>query len=46
MFFGNEFGNGMGPRKFSLNELTKVTSNFNTENKLGEGGLAQFIEDT
>ncbi|XWS56775.1 hypothetical protein CRYUN_Cryun09bG0114500 [Craigia yunnanensis] len=39
MFFGDEFGNGMGPRKFSLNELAKVTSNFNTENKLGEGGF-------
>ncbi|XWS65803.1 hypothetical protein CRYUN_Cryun05aG0144800 [Craigia yunnanensis] len=39
MFFGDEFGNGMGPRKFSMNELVEVTSNFNTENKLGEGGF-------
>ncbi|XVF24180.1 hypothetical protein REPUB_Repub13aG0105200 [Reevesia pubescens] len=39
LFFDDEFGNGMGPRKFSLDELAKVTSNFNTENKLGEGGF-------
>ncbi|XVE99820.1 hypothetical protein REPUB_Repub03eG0234400 [Reevesia pubescens] len=39
LFFDDEFGNGMGPRKFSLKELAKVTNNFNTENKLGEGGF-------
>ncbi|KAE8714841.1 Lateral organ boundaries domain family protein [Hibiscus syriacus] len=37
--FNNEFGNLIGPRKFSLNELTKAKNNFNTENKLGEGGF-------
>ncbi|XP_017984232.1 PREDICTED: L-type lectin-domain containing receptor kinase IX.1 [Theobroma cacao] len=50
MFFGDEFGNGMGPRKFSLNELAKVTSNFNAENKLGEGGFGSvyrgFLRDS
>ncbi|KAK8517168.1 hypothetical protein V6N13_092454 [Hibiscus sabdariffa] len=47
--FANEFGNGIGPRKFSLNELAKATSDFNTENKLGEGGFGSvyrgFLRD-
>nr|6CTH_A Chain A, Concanavalin A-like lectin protein kinase family protein [Theobroma cacao] len=37
-------------RKFSLNELAKVTSNFNAENKLGEGGFGSvyrgFLRDS
>ncbi|XP_022762146.1 putative receptor-like protein kinase At5g39000 [Durio zibethinus] len=38
VFFGGEFQNGMAPRKFSLVELAKVTSNFKGE-KLGDGGF-------
>ncbi|XWS54607.1 hypothetical protein CRYUN_Cryun10bG0103300 [Craigia yunnanensis] len=38
VFFGGEFQDGMAPRKFSLVELAKVTSNFKGE-KLGEGGF-------
>ncbi|GKV19691.1 hypothetical protein SLEP1_g29918 [Rubroshorea leprosula] len=37
--FGDEFGNGMGPRKFSYNELAKATNNFADDEKLGEGGF-------
>ncbi|XVF57254.1 hypothetical protein PTKIN_Ptkin06aG0190100 [Pterospermum kingtungense] len=44
MFFGDEFGNGMGPRNFSLNELARVTSNFDTESKLGEGGFGSVYK--
>ncbi|KAL4367083.1 hypothetical protein GQ457_05G031820 [Hibiscus cannabinus] len=47
--FADEFGNGIGPRKFSLNELAKATSDFNNENKLGEGGFGSvyrgFLRD-
>ncbi|XVF01470.1 hypothetical protein REPUB_Repub04eG0091900 [Reevesia pubescens] len=38
VFFGGEFQSGMAPRKFSLVELAKVTSNFKGE-KLGKGGF-------
>ncbi|WRX16639.1 Protein kinase domain - like 10 [Theobroma cacao] len=38
-FFAGEFQNGIGPKKFSLVELVKVTSNFKDELKLGEGGF-------
>ncbi|XP_059647962.1 L-type lectin-domain containing receptor kinase IX.1-like [Cornus florida] len=34
-----EFGNGMGPRKFSFKELAIATKNFMEEEKLGEGGF-------
>ncbi|KAK2639755.1 hypothetical protein Ddye_027550 [Dipteronia dyeriana] len=37
--FGNEFENGMGPKKFSYNELANATNNFGEKNKLGEGGF-------
>ncbi|GMJ14482.1 hypothetical protein HRI_005117400 [Hibiscus trionum] len=47
--FNDEFGNGIGPRKFSLNELARATSDFSTENKLGEGGFGSvyrgFLRD-
>ncbi|KAL4367876.1 hypothetical protein GQ457_05G031810 [Hibiscus cannabinus] len=47
--FNDEFGNVIGPRKFSLNELARATSDFNTENKLGEGGFGSvyrgFLRD-
>ncbi|KAL4368549.1 hypothetical protein GQ457_05G031830 [Hibiscus cannabinus] len=47
--FADEFGNRIGPRKFSLNELAKATSDFNNENKLGEGGFGSvyrgFLRD-
>ncbi|KAK8612339.1 hypothetical protein V6N13_092455 [Hibiscus sabdariffa] len=47
--FNDEFGNVIGPRKFSLNELARATSNFNNENKLGEGGFGSvyrgFLRD-
>ncbi|KAK8613556.1 hypothetical protein V6N13_101315 [Hibiscus sabdariffa] len=36
--FDGEFQNGMGPRKFSLVQIAKMTSNFKGE-KLGEGGF-------
>ncbi|GLT42187.1 hypothetical protein SLA2020_162030 [Shorea laevis] len=37
--FGDEFGNGMGPREFSYDELAIATKNFIDEEKLGEGGF-------
>ncbi|GLT68546.1 hypothetical protein SLA2020_407660 [Shorea laevis] len=37
--FMDEFGNGMGPKKFSYDELAKATKNFADEEKLGEGGF-------
>ncbi|GLT46157.1 hypothetical protein SLA2020_199340 [Shorea laevis] len=37
--FGDEFGNGLGPRKFSYDELSKATKDFADEEKLGEGGF-------
>ncbi|KAK8575554.1 hypothetical protein V6N12_063225 [Hibiscus sabdariffa] len=47
--FNDEFGNVIGPRKFSLNELARATSDFNTENKLGQGGFGSvyrgFLRD-
>ncbi|OMO50045.1 hypothetical protein CCACVL1_30680 [Corchorus capsularis] len=45
MLFSDEFGNGMGPRRFSFNELAKVTGNFDDENyKLGEGGFGSVYK--
>ncbi|KAK2639753.1 hypothetical protein Ddye_027548 [Dipteronia dyeriana] len=37
--FGDEFENGMGPKKFSYDELAIATDNFGEKNKLGEGGF-------
>ncbi|GLT46158.1 hypothetical protein SLA2020_199350 [Shorea laevis] len=37
--FGDEFENGLGPRKFSYNELSNASKNFADEEKLGEGGF-------
>ncbi|XP_059647958.1 L-type lectin-domain containing receptor kinase IX.1-like [Cornus florida] len=34
-----EFGKGMGPRKFSYNELARATNYFAEAEKLGEGGF-------
>lgn len=39
VFFAGGFQTGIGPKKFSLVELVKVTSNFKDELKLGEGGF-------
>ncbi|WRX16457.1 Protein kinase domain - like 10 [Theobroma cacao] len=39
VFFSEEFVSGMGPRKFSVNELARVTRNFKDKEKLGEGGF-------
>ncbi|XWS39809.1 hypothetical protein CRYUN_Cryun18bG0086500 [Craigia yunnanensis] len=39
VFFSQEFVNGMGPRNFSFDELSKATSNFKDREKLGEGGF-------
>ncbi|GLT47419.1 hypothetical protein SLA2020_211190 [Shorea laevis] len=48
--FSDEFGNGMGPRKFSYDELAKATKNFADEEKLGEGGFGAvykgFLRDS
>ncbi|XVE66641.1 hypothetical protein DITRI_Ditri08aG0094600 [Diplodiscus trichospermus] len=38
MFFGGKLQDGRAPKKFSLVEIAKVTSNFKCE-KLGEGGF-------
>ncbi|XVE66644.1 hypothetical protein DITRI_Ditri08aG0094900 [Diplodiscus trichospermus] len=38
VFFGVNLRDGMGPKKFSLVDIAKVTSNFRCE-KLGEGGF-------
>ena len=35
----DEFKQGIGPKKFSYNELVSTTSNFVEENKLGQGGF-------
>ncbi|KAK2983192.1 hypothetical protein RJ640_018537 [Escallonia rubra] len=35
----DEFEKGSGPKKFSYSELTRATSNFSEEEKLGEGGF-------
>ncbi|KAK4563523.1 hypothetical protein RGQ29_005872 [Quercus rubra] len=35
----DEFERGIGPKKFSYNELVSATSNFAEENKLGQGGF-------
>ncbi|GLT46160.1 hypothetical protein SLA2020_199370 [Shorea laevis] len=37
--FGDEFGNGLGPKMFSYHELSKATKDFADEEKLGEGGF-------
>ncbi|GKV19690.1 hypothetical protein SLEP1_g29917 [Rubroshorea leprosula] len=37
--FGDEFGNGLGPKMFSYDELSKATKDFADEEKLGEGGF-------
>ena len=41
----DEFERGIGPKKFSYNELVSATSNFAEENKLGQGGFVGFIKD-
>ncbi|GKV19684.1 hypothetical protein SLEP1_g29909 [Rubroshorea leprosula] len=47
---GDEFGNGLGPREFSFDELSKATKNFADEEKLGEGGFGAvykgFLRDS
>ncbi|XP_059439885.1 L-type lectin-domain containing receptor kinase IX.1-like [Corylus avellana] len=35
----NDLQRGMGPRRFSYNELASATHNFSKERKLGEGGF-------
>ncbi|KAF3956217.1 hypothetical protein CMV_018639 [Castanea mollissima] len=35
----DEFERGVGPKKFSYDELVSATSNFAEENKLGQGGF-------
>ncbi|GKV19679.1 hypothetical protein SLEP1_g29905 [Rubroshorea leprosula] len=46
----DEFGNGLGPREFSFDELSKATKNFADEEKLGEGGFGAvykgFLRDS
>ncbi|GLT98035.1 hypothetical protein SLE2022_155630 [Rubroshorea leprosula] len=42
--FGDEFGNGMGPREFSYNELSIATKNFVADEKLGEGGFGSVYK--
>ncbi|GLT47425.1 hypothetical protein SLA2020_211240 [Shorea laevis] len=42
--FDDEFGNGMGAREFSYNELSKATKNFVEEEKLGEGGFGSVYK--
>ncbi|GLT98025.1 hypothetical protein SLE2022_155560 [Rubroshorea leprosula] len=48
--FGDEFGNGMGPREFTYIELSKATKNFAEAEKLGEGGFGSvykgFLRDS
>ncbi|XP_039060214.1 L-type lectin-domain containing receptor kinase IX.1-like isoform X2 [Hibiscus syriacus] len=44
ILFNDEFNNMIGPRKFSLNELARATSNFSTDNKLGEGGFGSVYK--
>ncbi|KAE8692692.1 L-type lectin-domain containing receptor kinase IX.1 [Hibiscus syriacus] len=41
--FEGEFQNGMGPKKFSLVQIAKMTSNFKGE-KLGEGGFGAVFK--
>ncbi|GLU08932.1 hypothetical protein SLE2022_258160 [Rubroshorea leprosula] len=47
---GDKFGNGLGPREFSFDELSKATKNFADEEKLGEGGFGAvykgFLRDS
>ncbi|GLT47414.1 hypothetical protein SLA2020_211140 [Shorea laevis] len=42
--FDDEFGNGMGAREFSYNELSKAAKNFVEEEKLGEGGFGSVYK--
>jgi hypothetical protein len=35
----NEFEKGLGPRRFTYNELSQATRGFSSEEKLGEGGF-------
>lgn len=38
------FERGIGPKKFSYNELVSATSNFAEENKLGQGGFGRVYK--
>ena len=40
----DEFERGIGPKKFSYNELVSATSNFAEENKLGQGGFGRVYK--
>ncbi|XP_059446406.1 L-type lectin-domain containing receptor kinase IX.1-like [Corylus avellana] len=45
-----EFQKGIGPKRFSFNELARATNNFNDEEKLGQGGFGGvyrgFLKDS
>lgn len=38
-YIDEEFEKGSGPKKFSYNELARVTNNFNDKDMLGQGGF-------
>ncbi|KAM3694756.1 hypothetical protein ACJW31_07G079700 [Castanea mollissima] len=40
----DEFKQGIGPKKFSYNELVSATNNFAKENKLGQGGFCMVYK--
>ncbi|KAL4615068.1 hypothetical protein ACB092_07G097800 [Castanea dentata] len=40
----DEFERGVGPKKFSYDELVSATSNFAEENKLGQGGFGRVYK--
>ncbi|KAM3734106.1 hypothetical protein ACB098_11G189600 [Castanea mollissima] len=40
----DEFEQGIGPKKFSYDEIVSATSNFAEENKLGQGGFGRVYK--